>query len=155
MQYALTFLATFIGLMGFFFGLRALLAYRQVAKDAREDYAYKLHEDLFEQDIPEEAYIQAYRRYHAPRGTAYIAGAMAAILALTYPAFVMIQFILDQLWIFTGRSSVFHPGYLVWQFMVFFLVIALWGAVIFMTAREYHRRAPLSFKNVLDQELGA
>ena len=140
--------------LALFFGVRAFLGYRQVARDARADYAYKTREDLFEAPMPEQPYLRAYRRYHAPRGTAYVAGAMIAVLVLSVPAFVLIQFLLEQLWISTGRSEVFHPGYLVWQFMIFFAVIATWGGIIYVTAREYHRRAPLSFKRVLDEELG-
>lgn len=153
MQNSLTWIFLAVCLLALFFGVRAMLGYRRVAQDAQDDYAYKRREDLFEAPIPEQPYVRAYRRFHAPRGTAYVAGAMTAIIALTYPAFVFIQFALHQLWIATGRSDVFYPGYLVWKFMIFFAVIAIWGGVIYVTAREYHRRAPLSFKSVLDQEL--
>lgn len=152
MTHSLIFILMAVICLAIFYGIRTYLGFRQIALDAREDYAYKVREDLFEYDVNEETYIRAYKRFHAPRGAAYICGAMLAILVLTAPAFIIIQNVLEQIWIWTGRSEVFHPGFLVWQFMIYFAVIAMWGGIIYLTAREFHRRAPLSFLKTLEQE---
>ncbi len=154
MQNYLVWLIIGVFIIALIYAFRTLLGYIRVAKDAEEDFAFKVKEGFIESATPKDAYVRAYRRFHAPRSTAYIAAAMSAVLVLTYPAFVIMQVVFERVWFFTGRSDVFHPGYLVWQFMIFFTVIALWGGISYVTAREFHRRAPISFNKELERQLG-
>ncbi len=144
-----------VSLIAAIYTVRAIRGYRRVAEDAESDYAFRQREGLLGGWESHSAYVQDYRRYHAPRGLAYVAGAMIVILLLTYPVFTFINFALEQLWIATGRSDVVYPGYLVWQFMIFFSVIGFWGLIIYLTARRYHRRAPVTFRNALIPEYEA
>lgn len=143
-----------VALIALFNAVRAAAGYRRVAEDAVSDFAYKRDEGMLEGWESEASYIRAYKRFHAPRGTAHVAGAMGGVLFLTYPAFIVIQFLLEQIWISTGRSEVFHPGYLVWQFSIFFSVLFLWAAIIYFTARHFHKHAPISFEKELLKQTG-
>lgn len=134
------------------YGLRAIVGYRQVNRDADDDYAYKSREGMIPKGVSRDAYIRAYRRFHAPRSTAYVAGAMSAILLLTYPILVITQFMLERFWIWSGRSIVIEPGFLVWQFMIFFIIIGTWAGIGYISARQYHSRAPISFEQELERE---
>lgn len=49
------------------FFLRAFLSYRNIAKEAPEDYHYKSTQGMLPKGVDEAAYIKAYKRYHAPR----------------------------------------------------------------------------------------
>ena len=125
---------------------RALLGYRNVRQDAREDFAYKRENVMIDPDTPEQLYVKAYTRAHGPRHVKYMAGAMTAILVLTWPMLRIFQYALDLLWHLNGRSDVFQPGFLVWKFMLFFGIIAFWVFIMYMAARFYHARTPRSFE---------
>ena len=53
----------------------------------------------------------------------------------------------------TAQSRVIEPGYLVWQFFLFFGMIAVWVAIAYLAARSYHRTAPGNLQYELDQHL--
>ena len=142
----------FVAIIAAIYWGRAIVAYRQVGADADADFEFRSQSGMIKDPKNRAAYVAAYRRFHAPRGPAYVAAAMSAVLVLTYPAFIMIEFLLEQFWIFTGRGDVFHPGYLVWQFLIFFSILGLWVGIIYVTAREFHRRAPISFEQELERE---
>lgn len=129
------------------YGLRAFLGYRAVARDAEADYEYKRDQNMIDPRLSREGYIRAYRRYNNPRSTAYVAGAMTAILVLTAPSLAIMQFAYEKLWMFSGQSRVFEPGFLVWQFFLFFSIIAIWAAIGYVVARRYHRRSPTSWRD--------
>lgn len=131
-----------IGLIIVFYGLRAALGYRNVARDAKEDYEFKVANNMTPQNISKEGYIQAYRRFHNPRSSLYVALTLSALLLLTPIVMIVIQFLLEQLYHATGRSRVFEPGYLVWQFFIYFLLLMSWAGIAFTGARRYHQRAP-------------
>jgi len=136
-----------LALIACVYGVRALLGYRAVARDAESDYEYKHEQSMIDPRLSRDGYIRAYRRFNNPRSTAYVAGAMAAILLLTAPALVVIQFAYEKIWIFSGQSRVFEPGFLVWQFFLFFSIIAIWAAIGYFVARRYHRRTPVSWRD--------
>ncbi|MGJ8564317.1 MAG: hypothetical protein ACSHXY_12295 [Alphaproteobacteria bacterium] len=154
MQNSFLWIIIAVALIALTYFVRALLGYRRVASDAAADYAYKYGEGMLEGWEDEADYVAAYKRFHAPRSAAYVASAMGGVLVLTYPAFSVINFLLEQFWILTGRSEVFHPGYLVWQFLIFFAILFLWAAIIYFTARRFHRRAPISFQQELLRQSG-
>ena len=135
------------------FTLKAVFGYITVRADAQADFDYKTKEGMVDSRLSREAYVRAYTRYNAPRSTAYIGGTFWAILLLTYPALAVIQFVLDKWWVATGRSDVIHPGYLVWQFFIFFSVIALWASIAYSSARYYHRKTMISLERELEKEL--
>ena len=116
-----------VGAIALFYALRTLVGYQQVWRDSESDYSYKMSQGMVPEGLSRDGYLKAYRRFYAPRGAAHVAGALGAILFLTYPAITLIQILLDQAWIATGRGDVIHPGYLVWQFMIFFGILAFWG----------------------------
>lgn len=142
-------------LIALIFTIKALWGYRQVRADAISDYAYRTQEGMLSDRISQERYVRAYCRFNAPRSTAYMAGAFWAILLLTYPFLALIQFVLEQWWIATGRSVVIEPGFLVWQFMIFFAVIGLWAAIAYVTARRYHRRTMISLEREIQKDMEA
>ena len=37
--------------------------------------------------------------------------------------------------------------------MIFFGILGFWAAVIYLTARKFHRGAPISFKDELDKQI--
>lgn len=135
------------------YGLRAFLGYRAVARDAEADYEYRKSEGMVDKRLSREAYVRAYKRYNNPRSTAFVGIGMAAILLLTVPAMLVIQFIYKNLWALTGQSRVFEPGFLVWQFTLFFSMIGIWTAIGYVTARRYHRYAPISLRDEMLKEM--
>lgn len=137
------------------FTIKALLGYMTVRSDAHSDYDYKSKEGMVDKRLTKETYVRAYTRYNAPRSTAYIGATFWAILLLTYPALAFIQFVLDKWWVASGRSVVIEPGFLVWQFFIYFFVIALWASIAFLSARRYHRVTMVSLERELQKEIDA
>jgi len=142
-----------LAVIGLVYGLRAVLGYRTVARDAEDDYNYKQPQGMIDKRLSKDGYIRAYKRFYNPRGPAYVAGGIAAILILTWPAMALLEFILEQAWQLSGRSRVIEPGFLVWQFIIFFSVIAFWVFIASRTARRYHRYAPVTFRDEMLKEM--
>ena len=149
---ALLWPALIVGILALIYACRAWLGYRQVGRDALDDFAYKTQKGMVDPDIDKADYVQAYVRYYGPRSTAHIAAGLAAVLLLTWPAFALINFAFHQLWLATGKSPFYEPGFFLWQFMVFFAVTGTWALIIYFTARRYHRHAPISFKRELTRQ---
>lgn len=147
--WALALLAVF----ALIYGVRAFIGFRNVARDAEADYAFKSDQNMIDSRLDQEGYIRAYKRFHNPRGLLYMASGMSAILILTAPALLLIQTLLNQLWIYSGRSRVFEPGFLVWQFIIFFSVIGVWAAIAYCTARQFHKNSPISLRDELLREM--
>ena len=151
-QTALLWPALAVGLVALIYALRAWMGYRQVRRDAVDDFAYKSHKGMIDPEVTQSDYVRAYIRYYGPRSIAYIAGGLTAVLVLTWPAFALINFILHQLWLMTEKSPFYEPGFFLWQFMVFFAMVGTWALIIYLTARRYHRHAPISFKRELTRQ---
>lgn len=141
-----------IGVILAFYGLRAALGYRNVARDAQDDYDYKAQHNMLPMALSKDGYIRAYRRFNNPRGPLYVAVVMASILILTPVAMIAIQFLLEQLYQITGRSRVFEPGYLVWQFLIYFLLLLSWASIAYFGARRFYRRAPGTLSEEFEKE---
>jgi len=128
--------------IGLVYALRAFIGYRAVARDAEDDYNYKQPQGMIDKRLSKEGYIRAYKRFHNPRGPAYVAAAVGAILVLTWPAMALLELVLEQAWQLSGRSRVIEPGFLVWQFIIFFSIIGIWVAISYVVSKRYHRLAP-------------
>ena len=142
-----------LALIGLIYALRAYLGYRSVAQDAAQDYDYKKTRGMLDKRISREGYIRVFRRLHNPRRPAYIAAGVFAILILTWPIMAVMSFLLELLYQLTGQSRVFEPGFLVWQFMIFFGMIFSWTGITYAMARRYHRLAPGTPKYEMDQQI--
>lgn len=140
--------------IGVVYALRAFFGYRNVARDAEADYDYKQPQGMIDKRLSKEGYIRAYKRFHNPRGPAYVAGAIAAIIILTWPAMALLGFILEQIWQLSGRPRNIEPGFLVWQFIIFFSIIGFWVFIASRAARRYHRFAPVTFRDEMIKEIG-
>ena len=137
------------------YGLRAAWGYRTVAQDARDDYDYKIQNGMSVHGLSREGYLSVYRRLHNPRAPLYVAATLAAIVLSTPVLFVIISFLLEQLYQFTGRSRVFEPGFLVWQFSIYMMILGAWAGIAYLGARTYHRRAPGTLSQEIAKEMEA
>jgi len=142
-----------LAFIGVFYALRAILGFRAVAQDAQDDYDYKKECNMLDGRLSRDGYIRVFKRLHSPRRPAYVASAIFAIIVLTWPIMGALSFLLEQLYQFTGRSRVFEPGFLVWQFCIFFGIIFSWTSISYALARRYHRLAPGTPKYETDQQL--
>ncbi len=147
--WALTLMAT----LAVFFGLRAGLAWMRVRADAREDYEYKYGNGMLPDTLAREAYERIYRRVYRPRGPLHVAGAMVAILVVTPIAMIVFEYGLNVMYNLSGQSRVIEPGYLVWQFFLFFGMIAVWVGIGYLAARHYHQNTPGSLQSEIDEYL--
>lgn len=142
-----------VGLVAILCGLRAILSYRAVAGDAQTDYAYKSERGMIPKELSKSRYIEIYRRVNNPRAAGYAASGLGIILAATPFIFWGLEWGLRTLYNLSGQDRVIEPGYLVWQFIIFFAVLMIWAAIIYAVARRYHRKAPGSLQYEIDQAL--
>ncbi len=154
----------FIGLVLVLAALRAGLGYRQVRRDADEEWPdFKKTRPDLAKGLSDEAFTSAYVRAHGPRGALYGAIMLVAAVVLTPVIMLMLTgfygvFIADSSG-GTGLNGVnltnevrrqFQlDGPLVYAFFLFFGLIASWGAIAFIVARRFHRGRPGS----LDDEI--
>jgi len=142
-----------MGVIALVFAARAFIGWQQVRNDAREDYEYKQVRGMVPGAMNRETYEQIYRRVYNPRGPLHVAGAMLAILIATPIAMWGFSFGLDLIYNLSGQSRKIEPGYLVWQFFLFFGIIAVWVSIAYLAARRYHQKAPGNLQFELDQHL--
>lgn len=142
-----------MGVLALIFGVRALLAWHRVGRDAQEDYAYKKSNGMVPDTLDRESYQRIYRKAYSPRGLMHVAGAMIAILIATPIAMFIFEPFLNWIYNLSGQSRVIEPGYLVWQFFLFFGMIAVWVTIAYYIAKRYHRTAPGSLQYEMDQHL--
>lgn len=142
-----------LGVIIAIYGLRAALGYRNVASDAQDDYAYKFEHGMMDNRLSKDGYIRAYRRFHNPRAPLYVAATLLAIVISTPILFIIISFLLEQLYQITGRSRVFEPGYLVWQFSIYMMTLAAWAGIAYFGARTFHSRAPGTLSQEMAKEM--
>jgi len=135
------------------FIFRAIWAWQQVRRDAQADYDYKHANGMVPDMVDRSTYEQIYRRVYGPRGPVHVAGAMVAILVITPLAMFGFEAGLNLAYNLSGQSRVIEPGFLVWQFFLFFGMIAVWVGIAYFAARQYHRSAPGSLQFELDQFL--
>ena len=151
----ISFLWAIVGLaiIGLLYSLRAYMGFREVARDAEDDYDYKQERSMLDGRLSREGYIRVFKRLHNPRRPAYIATGIFAILVLTWPIMGALSFLLEQLYQLSGRSRVFEPGFLVWQFCIFFGIIFSWTAISYSVARRYHLYAPGTVQYETEQQV--
>lgn len=142
-----------MAVLALFFGARALMGWRQVRQDAREDFAYKRGNGMLPDTLTQGDYEHIYRRVYGPRGPAYVAAAMVGILLLTPLAMIGFEAALNWMYNLSGQSRVIEPGFLVWQFFLFFGMIAVWVTIGYVASRRYHQTAPGSLQFEIDQHL--
>jgi len=135
------------------YGLRAALGYRSVQRDAEDDYAYKVKHGMMDERLSQDGYIRAYRRFHNPRAPLFVAATLLIIILSTPVLFVAISFLLEQLYQATDRSRVFEPGYLVWQFSIYMMVLGSWALIAYVGAGLYHRGSPGTLSQEMAKEM--
>lgn len=140
-----------LAVLALLLGARAFFSYRRMKTEAGDNWDYMVANNMQELRVNKEAYIQTYCRVNAPRATLYLALGAGLILVLTPVALSLINFSLWALWEFNGQSRVFEPGYMVWEFSIFFLMIAIWAGIGAFVARRYHARTPGLMRDELIQ----
>jgi len=152
-DYSLAWLLLAIGLIALAMILRAWLGYRAVAQDAETDYAYKKDEGMIDKRLSKDGYIRAYKRYYAPRKPVYMGFGFLAVLVLTPLAMMLFSLISAEIWKLAGRPEDYAPQSLVWQFMYFFALIAMWGLIAYGSATLYYRNAPRTLRDEMLKEM--
>jgi len=142
-----------IGLISAFFIVRAWLGYRRVARDAESDYAYKVDQNMVDRRLSKDGYIRAYKRYYAPRSIAYTGAGFMAVLVLTPLVTVIYSFVSVELWKLAGQPLAYAPKTLVWQYIMFFATIAMWGGIAYLTAKQYYKNAPRTLRDEMLKEM--
>ena len=141
-------LAVFVTILG----LRAWLGYRGLSAEAAADWDYRVTNNMQDLRLNKDGFVRAYRKVNAPRLPLYLAGGAALILALTPLVFGLINVMLWGVWKFSDESRVFEPGYLVWEFSIFFGLIAAWALIGAGVARRYHAKAPALMRDEMMAE---
>jgi len=137
--------ATFLlAILGTIYAFAYFLLTHKVSKDAESDYLYKTKNGMIDKSINKEDYINLFIQQHKPRKFLYIAIGSFSILILTWPIMAIISYFLECLYQFTGRNRVFEPGFLVWQFCIFFGIILSWASLAYLIVTLYYKRAPNS-----------
>jgi len=142
-------------LIGVVYALRAALGYYNVARDAKADYDYKFPQGMIDKRLNEEAYIRVFKRVHNPRSAAYIAGTIFAIFAITPISMVVFEYVYEIIYNLSGQSRVIEPGFLVWQFFIFFFILLNCAAIAYLIARHYHRHTPGTFLAEIEKDISA
>lgn len=140
-------------LIGAAYAVQAYVGFRNVLRDAEEDYDYKQERSMLDGRLSRDSYVKVFKRLHSPRKPAYIATTIFAIIVLTWPIFALLSVLLEQLYQLTGQNRVFEPGFLVWQFCIFFGVIISWTSIAYFMARRYHLYAPGTANYETEQQL--
>ena len=143
--------ATLIGLLllAGLIGAYSWFGYRKITKDARQDWEYRVRENMQDLRLRKQDYINAYIKTGAPRASKYLAVIIASIAVLIIPAFALIELFLHYVWIWSGKSRVFEPPFLVWQYSSFFLFLGILASIVWVFVRAYHRRSPGLMRDAL------
>ena len=131
------------------YAVRAFLGYRRVRQDAAAEYAFRASENMHGSELPFADFESVYLRANGPRAQAFMAAGLGAIVLLTFPMLRLADLVMKGVWRLSGEDRTFEPTFLVYQFGIFFLMIAFWATVGYFTARAYHNNAPLSFEEEL------
>lgn len=144
---------TLLGVIALIFGFRSWWGMQSVKSDARADYEYKLKNNMIPAGLDQTSYEQLYRRVHGPRAQFHIFIGVVAILLMTPIAMLVLEQGLNLIYNLSGQNRVIEPGFLVWQFFIFFGVLGTWVGVGYAVARHFHRTAPGSLQYEIDQHL--
>jgi len=141
--------------IGLVYAVRAILGYYNVANDAKADYDYKFPQGMIDERLSQDSYIRVYKRVHNPRNLAYVAGAIFAVFAITPVTMVIFEYVYNLIYNLSGQSRVIEPGFLVWQFFIFFFILTNCAAIAYFIARHYHRNTPDTFLAEIEKEVQA
>ncbi len=130
----------------------SLVLTRKIRREAEDDWDYQVRENMQDLRLDRDGYIRAYTTVHAPRKLRYIAGALAALALLAIPAFTLIERFLHYVWIWSGQSRVFEPPFLVWQFSIYFSILAFSISVVWLFHRRYYLGLPGQMRDALIRE---
>jgi hypothetical protein len=131
------------------FTVRAVIGVLSVGREADADFAYRKDQNMLPARVDRATFVKTYKRVNGPRVSLHAAPALwGALLATPFIA-IGLEFLLEQLWQATDRSRVFEPGYLVWQFFIFFSLMGAWAGIGWIAARRYHATAPGRFEDEL------
>lgn len=133
-------------ILGAINAVRAFLVGSRIPGEAREDYAYRLKNDMIDPTVTEPQFLNAYKRSHGARGSIFIAATLFSAAALTPPLLALISISYDFIWRMGGQERAFEPGYLVWQFILFGAIIAGWAFIGYVGARLYYKNLPGSLE---------
>lgn len=134
--------ATFsLAILGVIYTLAYFLLTLKIAKDAEADYLYKSLNGMINESVTKAEYTGLFTQKHKPRKFLYIALGSFFILASTWPIMAIISYLLECLYQFTGQNRVFEPGFLVWQFCIFFGIILSWSCAAYCIVTLYYKRA--------------
>ncbi|WP_427453234.1 hypothetical protein [Litorimonas sp. WD9-15] len=136
-------------------GVRSWLSYRQVRADAKDDYSYKTQHGMIPVGLSQTEYEAIYERVHAPRAQLHMFIGLVAILIATPIAMLILEQGLNLIYNLSGQSRVIEPGFLVWQFFIFFGLLFTWVGIAYLVARRYHSQTPGSLQFEIDQHLYA
>lgn len=144
-----------LAVLALILGLRSWLGRRQVRADARADYAYKVEQNMIPAGLSLDGYETIYMRVHGPRAQSYMfLGAMAILIGTPIAMFILQQG-LNMFYNLSGQSRIIEPGFLVWQFLIFFGLLITWAGIAYLVARRYHSRSPGHLQYEIDQHLYA
>ena len=133
--------------MGVTYAVAYVLCTCKVLKYAESDYLYKSLNDMIDKSITKVEYIRLFTKKHKPRKFLYIASGSFFILVSTWPIMAIISYLLECLYQFTGQNRVFEPGFLVWQFCIFFGIILSWSCAAYCIVTFYYKRATVPLVN--------
>lgn len=97
------------------------------------------------QGVAHGEFVSLYRRVYGPRGQVYLLAALGAAAAATPVIVGLLAGVWHWGWTLSGTPRVYAPGNLVWQFYLFFGLIASWAGIASRFAERYHRRRPAEF----------
>ena len=142
-----------VAMMGLIYALRAFIALNRLGDEAKADYAYKNAQKALDPRIAQEDYVKIYRYVHRPRKQIYIAAAILALFVITPISFVVFDFIYRLIYNASGQSRVIEPGFLVWQFFLFFFFIINCVTIIYFMARRFYSHAPSALHHEIERFL--
>ncbi len=152
-----------------YYAIRAWIGYARLSSDAAKDWEYKRDNKMVDKRLSKDGYVRAYRRAYAPRREAYIATTLAIITLMTPVVLALLSAILYGLWkmdqadgkatevIVRGKNIgglTYEPGNMVFGFISFFGILALWTAIAWLAVRRYYRHAPGSLRDEIIRERG-
>src|SRR5690606_11963855 len=102
--------------------------------------------------LDERAFQRAYFRAFGPRGAlhAYAGAALAALASA--PALIVLGAAWRIGWRLSGEPELFKQGSLIWQFYLFFGLIAVWAITAGFVMQHYHRNRPRELRYELARE---
>lgn len=138
-------------MIGLYFLIKALLGYGRISRDAETEFTFREKDGTLDTG-KKDGFIRAYRRFYAPRKDKYRGLGILAATLLTVPGIRLFEYVSEKIWIWAGKPYEFGPSTLLWQFMLFFALIAFWGLIFLLVAQIYHKRAPVTFRDELIKE---